>query len=406
MKKILIGLVVFAVAVGGVFAQGWTFNGTVDGGLGLYFLQDQDDPIVAPLTHSQTDNSFRTTLLTRFTNDDKNVGADFQLRAEGFARFNTDLMAWFDYAYGWLSFNNSMFVIKGGRVNDTTFSALDRMFGGDNGEGLGLMLTVKPVENLYFGFGAYSNTTESRKPEDSNSDLSSAPQIGTSDQPQGNFAVSYMMPEVFKVVAGVSNRTARSKREAITSRDSGVASQTYLSFQYLGVSSLHAALTARLRNVEEFSDLGIMNFYVTLGHTGLVDGLDLRLGGSVGLNSVDNSDMHVWAMLGAYYQATDWLQPRLDAHFVMGGTAGGYNKMQTLHNTYWILTNETWNKDDMFVQLRPAFRFSVSSNASSFFELGGLINIDLGDKDKASGASWGGNHGINSAAYASVRVVF
>jgi len=434
MKKILIALLAFAIAGGGVFAQGWTFSGFVDGGIGVYFLEDGDDPILAPLS-TEWDQGFSTRLFAQFVNQDANAGLHFNFRANnmrmgGVTGFPTDapagtvdttgLSLWFDWAYGWLTFADGMVRVQGGRVNNGFFNGLDRMWGANHGWGLGMFATVRAMENLYFGFGAFTagNVLGGAAGQAPVLDPQGGPD---GNHPQGVFYLSYLMPNLFRVTAGVSNVTTY----ALTNRLSGPAmsgspglqSQAHLSFAFLGDPALHAALTARFRNFEEFADYGIMNIYATFGHTGLVDGLDLRLGASVGMNMADtpagqdDHDMHVWIWLGAYYALSDVLMPRFDAHFVMGGWAapGSVNaagvlihQMQSLNHAR-IRDSETWNSDDMFVMLRPAMRFNISPSA--FLEIGGIINIDLGDEDDGM-PSWGPSHGVNAAAYALMRVQF
>ena len=423
MKKILIALLAFAIAGGGVFAQGWTFSGWVDGGLGVFFLEDDDDPIVAPIT-SAWDQGFSTRLFTQFVNQDGNAGLHFNLRANNVRHGGPATAApaagglgiHFDWAYGWLSFADGMLRVQGGRVNNGFFNALDRMWGANHGWGLGAFATVRAMENLYFGFGAFTGGP-----------IVDAPVVstyGSDSHPQGVFYLSYLMPNLFRVTAGVSNATQTAWTNRLSGPEMngspGLESQAHLSFAFLGDPALHAALTARFRNFEDFADSGIMNIYATFGHTGLVNGLDLRLGASVGMfmgdaitvgtgaayELNDDPDMHVWIWLGAYYALSDVLMPRFDAHFVMGGwgaptNAAGEPLLLSL-STDRIRDSETWNSDDMFVLLRPAVRFSVSPLA--FFEIGGLISIDLGDDDRPG--AWNAGHGVNAAAYALVRVQF
>jgi len=452
MKKILIALLAFAIAGGGVFAQGWTFSGFVDGGLGVFFLEDGDfdDPILAPVT-GEWDQGFSTRLFVQYVNPDGNAGLHFNLRANNVrqggpatgAPAGGGLGIHFDWAYGWLTFADGMVRLQGGRVNNGFFNALDRMWGANHGWGLGAFATVRAMENLYFGFGAFTGGPILFEATAPATWTTSAPVLDpqggpNGNHPQGVFYLSYLMPNLFRVTAGVSNRTYTAWTNRLSGPDMngspGLESQAHLSFAFLGDPALHAALTARFRNFEDFADSGIMNIYATFGHTGLVNGLDLRLGASVGMFMGDeiwvgtrtttglppgtqgtpgaggeqntNPDMHVWIWLGAYYALNDVLMPRFDAHFIMGGIAAppdanGDPLLLSLNHGR-IRDSETWNSDDMSVLLRPAVRFNVTPMA--FFEIGGLISIDLGDDDRDG--AWLSGHGVNAAAYALMRVQF
>jgi len=399
-KKFLIGLLAFAVAGGGMFAQSWTFNGMVDGGIGMYFFDGDDaDSRVAPIARDGANVPFRTQLDARFVNADDNAGLNMRIRTDGASQTRAQLGAYFDFAFGWLSFAEGMVTVYGGRVDNTFFNAQDRMFADDSGEGIGLLTIVRPMENLAIGFGGFS-----RSDDDAAGDRTAGMMLDEAPQAMGTVHLSYLEPGLFRITAGFRN-TNEVAGGTTTIRPAGrsVASQAYLSFSYLGMDGMHAAFTARFQNLEEFSDYGDIRLYATFAHTDLVEDMGLHLGASVGINQSDDADLHLWVWAAVEYQLTDRVVPRLDLHYVMGGEWNGWQRLHT--NS--IRDGVTFNSDDTFIQIRPSVQFRVAPNA--FTELGCVINIDLGDNrtfGPAQRAAPANDSGTNIGAYALVRIVF
>ena len=159
--------------------------------------------------------------------------------------------------------------------------------------------------------------------------------------------------------------------------------------------------TARALNIEEFGDYGAMFFYLTFGHTGLVDGLDLRLGASFGTSLNDNiDDHHLWLWLGVDYALTANLVPRLNLHFVQGGTWGFE---QSTH--HWAVRNNfTFNGEQAFINIMPSVQVRVLPSA--FVELGAFIHQDLGDDpSRGTGANMRHN-GLNAGLFVLTQVSF
>jgi len=413
MKKILVGLLVLAFAGGGVFAQGWTFNGMATGGFGMFFLEDDDEDVrVAPITDNTT-AAGRVQLDARFTNADQTAGLTFRVRGDGNTadaaamQNNTALGAFFDWGFGWLSFADNMVRVYGGRVENGFFSPLDRMFHQDVGGGMGVLTILRPMDGLALGFGGFSAGA-------GNMTLDGE---GTTDQPLFSFQVRYDDP-TFRITAGARTRSSVGTNGFGHSRLAGglapglggaaAPSAAYASFAWLGTPDLHAAFTARFMNLEEFGDYGDMRFYATFGHTGLVEGLDLRLGASFGMTmeeeigTNDDPAPHIWVWFSAAYAVTERVIPSLNVHYVMGGQ---WNNFQRIHH-WGARDGATFHEDDSFIHIRPAVRFAISG--SSYVEVGGIFNIDLGDEDTRP-ASWGGgnaSHGTNIGAFALMTVSF
>ncbi|MDR0512160.1 MAG: hypothetical protein LBG93_03545 [Treponema sp.] len=390
MKKLLITLLALAVAGGSAFAQGWTFNGAVFGGVGMFFDEaptDGDREMrIAPMTGFQT-NGFRTQLDTRFVNADGTAGLTFRILSNNPVLGDVIL----DHGFGWLSFQNDAIRLYGGRLDNGFFNTQDRMTGQDLGEGMGLLTIVRPVDNFWLGVGAYSSGTGQEIPG------------GAADGPRATVGLRFDLPDVLRITA--QWRNASSAGGAIGGMGAGAlltgvagpeTSQAYVSVGLLGIADVHAALTARMINIEDFADSGEMLFYVTLGHTGLVDGLDLRLGASFGMSMVEDTSHHLWLWFGLDYQVTANVVPRLNLHFVQGGV---WALPQSTH--HWAVRNGfTFNEDHSFINVMPSVQVRVSPSA--FMELGGFIHSDLGD----AGTRGLLHNGLNAGVFALMQVAF
>ena len=395
MKKILTVLLVLAVAGGGAFAQGWTFSGLVDGGLGITITDDDnqfgESSSVVPVSTASTDG-MRTQMDANFVSDDANMGLSFRVRVDGWGTAGAGGLgqgAGFSHAFGWLSFAENMVRVYGGRLDAigrlAAGNTLDRMTDGvSNGWGAGLFTIIEPVQNLQFGLGAMT----------AGEAVLTGTHTSTNPHAMGSFFVSYLEPDLFRVTAGIRNQ---SNVEAV--------SQAYFSFSYLGLADMHIAATARFRNLEEFGDEGIISFYASFGHTGLVDGLDLRLGAAIGLHQDSDADPWMWFTAGVNYTLTDTIVPRLHLHYVSGGVWGGFNwntlaltASGRLH-TNALRDGATFFDDHQFFQIRPSVQIRITG--ASFVELGCVFHMNIGDAQ-----TWRSGDNMDMLLYALVRVAF
>ena len=383
MKKILVALVVLALAGGGAFAQGWTFNGLVNGGLGLFFFDDADHQYVAPI-NSTPANGFRTQLQANFVNNDGNAGMRFRLRAQGNEPSNAaNPNDFVHFAFGWMSFD--MVTVYGGLVDVGYFNSLDRMFDDGNGQGLGLLAVLQPMDGLTLGFGAFSGG-----PAGGANGVTLI--ADDSNLVKATVSFVYEMPDFLRFTGSF-----RTGNNAWVGRGEEV-SQLYVSGSFLGDADMHAAATIRLLRLEDFGDLGQMHFHATFGHTGLVDNMGIHAGVTCAISMVDDSDLGLWIWAGASYQVSERIVPRLDIHYMMGGAA---TNAQSLH-TNMFRDGFTFNSDDSQLQIRPSVQFIAAPGA--FVQIGCVISIDLGDEHAAS-PSWG-NFGTNFGIYALMQVSF
>ena len=402
MRKVIVALLVLCSGVAG-FAQDWKFGGLASGGLGLFFFSEDPGAMkLAPINNDSTTAAFRTQLDADFVNSDKNAGLTFRIRAQGNAVGNTPLSAYIDSAYGWLSFADNLVRLEGGRVNHGTFNALDRMMADDSGEGLGVHTVLRPIDGLTLGFGAYVQGLGDMV---LNSDADGL-EGGNENNPQmrATFGLDYLKAGSYRIRAGLRNRSDLDGTGAIGhSRASGnrsgigTPSQAYISGSFLGVKDMHVALTVRAMYLEEFADEGDMRFYATFAHTNLVPKMGINFGASTGMSMAERDEsMHLWIWAGFDYKVAERVTPGLDVHYVMGGK---WNTWQRIHN-WSIRDGVTYNKEDSFIHVKPAVKFTVTNNA--FAELGCIFNVDIGDN-----ITWGtskNNAGLNIAPYVIMRV--
>jgi len=394
MKKLLITLLALAVAGGSAFAQGWTFNGAVFGGVGMFFDEgtpaDPDAGVpagdremrIAPFSSFQNAAGFRAQLDTHFVNADSTAGMSMRLVTnQGILPGEPgNAGAMLEWIYGWLSFQNNAIRLYGGRVDNAFFNTQDRMTGQDNGDGLGLLTVVNPIENLHLGLGVFTAGDGQIIPG------------GPTDGPRATVGLRFDVPDVVRITGGWRN--AQSPIGMISGLPPANASHAYVSLGLLGVQNVHAALTARMTNIEDFADSGNMLFYLTLGHTGLVDGLDLRLGGAFGMTMADETvfgndpSNHLWLWLNIDYHVNANIVPRLHLHFVQGG--GWLNERSSHH---WAVRNApSFDSEQAFINVMPSVQVRVTPAA--LMEFGGFIHSDIGDYASRGGRENGLNAGI------------
>ena len=384
-----------------MFAQEWQFNGELRAGLGMFITEGADDPYVR--TVSEAGGGVRSDLRTRVQNAEGTAGLDMLFRAQGGATTNNVFMP---HGFGWINFMDNMLTLQGGRIDDAAgFNSFDRLANTRMGEGTGLRMLIRPMDGLVFNLGAF--VPEGGGHVWFDYDDSTAAQVRTV------FAFSYTEPDLFRIVGGL--RTANEAggpadgfhgwmgghgATAVTNRS--IASAAYFSFEYLGLNSdgMHLSASAFFLNLEEFGDYGAMFYYASFGHTGLVDGMDLRLNAGFGMSQRDAHEdfhLHIWASVD--YQLSDMVVPRLDLHYVMGGLGGSMDG--DFHHRD-PARGATFNSDHSFVRIQPSVQFRVQAN--TFVELGCIFHIDLSDHPIPSG-TWN-EDGANIAVYALMRVSF
>jgi hypothetical protein len=385
MKKALVVLLILAVA-GGAFAQGFTFSGYLNGGLGV-FIPDGGTAYVAPISRDAGVAGMRARFIGAYTNEDNTAGLNFRLQAQNDYAGTAGLYSFFDFYYGWVSALGGMVTVYGGRVDNGTFNTSDAIFADDMGEGLGLLTIIKPIPILQIGLGGYATGVL---------DPTTRPAQKLGDV-RGTVGIA-VTTDAFKIVAAARNPNKIGDTTAAPPTNQ--ISQGSFGFAYTGMKDLTAALAVVGENLEEFGDIGTIRFFETFGYNGITN-LSLNLSFWEGINQATGKDFSFRVWFWASYALKDGdIVPRLDVNYLV---AGEYDNFQRLHLDDRYAA--TYNKDQVLLSARPSVSFKANSN--SWLEIGYLVNYDLGDASasKNTNASTSAK-GVHSAIYADIRVSF
>jgi len=427
MRKIIVGLMIFTLMGGGTLFAQLEIGGLVSGGVGVLFPAGADEARIAPLTHDAANQAFRTQLDVRYTSSGGGGGVALRIRAQGHtpstgappAGFST----YIDWSYAWFSFNEDIVRLYGGRVNNSVFNSLDRMRTEDAGEGLGALAIIRPMSGLRLGVGVYA---------DGEGDMLLQHEEGPPARRQARYTLNLRYDHAnFRVIAGWRNSSETMASGMLWDHAAGMnprppvsvtraqPSLAYVSAGLFGVSGVHAAFTARFMFLEEFMNYGDMRFYATFGHTGLIQGADLRLGLSFGrtmqerLRNGIEPVPHMWAWFSGTYALNNVIRPGLHIHYVRGGVWNGF---QRLH--HWsAMSGATFDEEHEFLQFRPNVQFRLT--AARYVEIGAVLHVDVSaERIENAGTptaavrngTWGPglgiNHGFNAAVYTVFRFSF
>jgi hypothetical protein len=413
MKKALVVLLILAVA-GGLFAQGWTFTGYTDTGIGIFFPQDEGARAKLVSRDAGVAGN-RVQFAGAYTSEAKDYGFSFRLRSE-----NAGIAL--NYGYGWLSGLGGIITGYAGVIdNDLAgINTGDLIFDGRGGEGVGLYTVIKPISILSVGFGVFGGTSSAERSWawDSNTSTwgNKAETPTNSVWPQqlkysGGLAVT--LPDLAKFV--VSFRNANKVSSVSSSNDFekdvgiGNDAQVAAGVNILAVSGLKASVAGVLNRVEEFGDLGIIRIFETAEYTAIPN-LTLGLGlweAFISGSKVKDSfklahagDDPSLAFRGWVYVSYGLLGgkivPRLDVNYLMGGYWDNENR---LHFDDRFSPNFD-SKANLF-SIRPSVGFQATKNA--WFELGYIANKYMGDR-AVSGLNKTVKEPLNHTLYADIKV--
>jgi hypothetical protein len=385
MKKVLVILLILA-AVGSTFPQGFRFGAYIESGAGVFF-PDPDrqkrpggytgsgDPFVRLVSPDSGAAGWRAELRAVYTNEAKDIGLNFALRAQD----SEDLS--FDYAYGWFSVFDDAVKVLGGKIDDDTFAVRDLIFAEDNGESYGLLTVLRPFNLLWIGFGAYV-------------DVGSASSLsGPLDNGKYTASLALNIPDVFRITASYRNANAveeTSGASFIRNNPGGNPglqdSQVYLgidmtAFRAIGLMFSGAAVVNNLQD----RDQGIVRVFESLSYKGIKN-LSLNLGlwqagtrykltdTDTGEEKDSDLSFRVW-----FWASYDFLEgkivPRLDLNYLR---AGYIDDIYRLHFDDRYAPN--FDAEAGLFTIRPSVAFKVTSNA--WFELGYYFITFLGDRGK------------------------
>jgi hypothetical protein len=399
MKKLGIAALLAAgvVAASGVFAQEVKFDGYVNTGLGVVVSTEEGakDPFIAASGVDSTQNVFRIRLHGSYTNEAGNAGAFLRLQASG--GYNAITLP---AAYGWVSAFNKVLTIKGGLVDDGTWNGAGAFFSGDQGEGLGALAKISPVDGLDLGVGAYLIGTPSESSGAVTDPADTKNFARDLDDVKYTFNLGYTLPDLVKITA-----TYRPKSEP----GSPVSSLAEAGVSLLAVPKLKAVLQVQLDNLQDFEaqngDKDAWDKTVgsqqddtadpkvpagpkdtaASGKINIAETVQYDLGNlSVGLWSVqwltraEDKDLSLYVNPWVSY-ALGPIVPRLDLGYGSGAQANFNNS----DDNRWYRTNYSpkYDSDYSVVSIRPSVKFNI--DAKTFVEIGDLIDIDGRPKDEA-----------------------
>jgi hypothetical protein len=372
-----------AFAASGLFAQEIKFDGYVNSGLGVVYSSEKDaaDPFVAAAGADSQANAFRIRLHAAYTNEAGNAGAFLRLQASG--GYNAVTLP---AAYGWFSAFDKILTVKGGIVDDGTWSTGGFYLNSDVGEGLGALAKITPVSGLDIGVGAYLAETPSES--QTNQMFADHHALGGQyyardfDEAKYTFSLGYTLPELVKIVASF-----RPKSEAGTG-DAGdnITSRMRAGVSLLAVPNLKANVELELDNLQDFSSqVGDENAWGTVitnaisasGKINIFETFQYDLGSlSAGLWAVEWLSQAEDADLALY--VNPWVSytlgsivPRLDLGYGSGARAGFNNNNLNWHRSNY---NAVYDSDVSVISIRPSVKFNIDSK--TFVEIGDLIDID------------------------------
>jgi hypothetical protein len=392
MRKVCVVLLILAIA-GGAFAQGFSFTGYFDGGVGA-FIPDSGDAGLGLITRdADVVGGPRVQLNGAFTNEAGNAGINFRIRAQGANFAGTtnasdsinSVLGFFPYAYGWIAPFEGKLRVLGGRVDDGTFGTGDAIVDDDMGERGGFLAMVKPIDILTLGFGAYTRDS-----------FSGTGMSGIGDAKYTAGAV-VNVPDIIKVTFQYRNRG-----------DGGadVDHRMWAAFNILGLNKLGLKLVVvgKAERLQDFSDNGGIGFYETIGFT-KINNLSLNLNLWQVISQTTDNDFSFRAWFWASYALADGkIVPRFDVNYLNAGVAntammhfnhrfrpGDSGDRNTITKTT-VIDNERG-----LLNFRPSVGFNLDK--TSFIELGYNIDIGLGDSPLAKDV-------INQAIYVDLKVSF
>jgi hypothetical protein len=356
---------------GAVFAQGFTLNGLVDAGIGV-FAGEGFDSFSSPVNateFSYENNATRVQVDGAWANESESAGINFRIRLDGIAPAQGGGLSLFKYFFGWAKAFDGKLEVKGGAVDDGAFETSDAVWADDLGEGLGLLALVKPVGALTVGFGVYT------------ADNTDTVDLGELKYTAG---VAYDLENVLSLKLEYANRGAAGGNE-------NEQVQLGVGVSALESAGLSLALTAIASELQDFSDKGTFKFIESVGFKkdALALGFDLVEG--LKLGNDDPLDFRA-GLYGAYGLLGGAITPRLDINFL-----SGYEPVKngTVQTGYRYDGNfGTYAKETLYLGAKPSVNFTIAEGAD--FEVGYILDVGLGDADD----------GLYHAAYANLKVSF
>ena len=355
MKRILLVFLIVVSAAAYGFGQELKFDGYLNSGIGFWGTNKEGlDAKVEVYGVDSERNIGRFRLNGAFTNENKTAGANFRFQVQGSTTSNAPSLA---FGYGWITFAN-MFTIKAGLVDDGTWATGDVIFADDQGEGAGLLLKVSPLKGLDLGVGAYAASYASGS---NNNTINLSVWERKFDDYKYTFNAAYTMDKMFRIMVSGRTKNATGGDTANTE-----PSQLLGELRLLAVPNLTAVVAARLVTLDEFSDLGLMQFYETISYK--MNDLSFGLNAAQYISNKTGEDdpglrFNPWI---SYALNEGKIVPRLDLVYFMGGRSGGSSADygQGYHRKSFTVN---YDKDTFVLNARPSVKFNFDSRTTLEF---------------------------------------
>jgi len=371
MKKALVILLTLAVA-GGLFAQTLTWSASMEGGFGMLNRGDADDMVFGAVAPQNWVNGTRLQLQVDGVCANGNMGFRARFRTNDVDPMNPN--TFFHMGWGWVRLFDGLLEVRGGRLHDVVLATQDPIFGTYLFNHHGAIAYIRPTDTVTLGFGGATGNAMNPGVTWEDSGLNLWAGIG------------------LRVPGAAEIRAQLITNHNVTNALAGV--------QITAIDGIPIDVVVRANTLNEFGDEGQ---FIAHGFVGLnvVQDLGITLAATFGMSQNDAHDDPFMAFGG-------WLEflglgnvvPRLDAWFVMGGQYDfgyGFNAAGSIIDPRAM----TWDSDQSYLNFRPALRFMA--NPTSWWEVGAIVNVELGDVGAGGGTS---DDALTWGLFTAVRIAF
>ena len=343
MKKALVILLTLAVA-GGLFAQTFTWSGNFEGGLGVYMLDANDDPVFGSVGGHGNVNGARAQVALNAVNASGNAGFTGSLRGTA---AGGDLGVIFNSGFGWVRFAE-MVELRAGRYEDAYLGTKIPFVDGTLFNQWGMAAYLLPMDMVTVGFSLFSDdlAKDNKTWEDGGLGI------------WGGVGLDF----------GVANVQAQIKY-----KNTAAEALFGVGVNVLDFLPIHAQL--KLNNLHEYGDTGEMIAHAFVG-INLIQDLGITLGGGVGISSVEDTDMAMVFGGNVSFRLGN-IVPSLDLWYVMGGEYAMYDAFGSGAAVGAGNFNSKYDTDYSYFSLRP--RLDVGIGGNTLWTIGALFNVGIGD---------------------------
>ena len=396
-------IVLLLLMTGVVYAQELKLDGYFNTGLGVvYSSYANTDTVLKAFGVDSEQNGFRFRLNGSASDDAGIAGIKFRFQSQS----RMDQSGYFSmpYIYGWMKFFDDIVYLAAGIVDDTTWQTGDWWIIDDAGEGLGLLLKVKPIEGLNVGVGAYIISQQSAGNNNILSYGGFLPNfsniIPKVEDAKYVFSASYAMKDVFSLGASYRmknkagwNGTIDIDRWGYVYDGRQESSQLIGEFRFLGLVNLTAIAAVSLDRLEDFAAQGdaiisqtfaykFEDFTLGLNAAEFMHNRKDPLGSKISYNP--GLLFNLW---GSY--TFNSIVPRLDMVYFWGGRSrvGGnetymWHRRGFINREIYAIGSDASRYPSVF-SVRPSVRYNLVSG--TFIEIGDMFNYDFGNYDGVYG---------------------